>query len=67
LPFDNFAATIHQHFIMPTNKTYEYDYEWTGQEEKPKGVVLQEKNPWNKPNWGNSAKPASPGKSSFAA
>jgi hypothetical protein len=52
---------------MPTNKTYDYDYEWTGQEEKPKGVVLQEKNPWNKPNWGNSAKPASPGKSSFAA
>jgi hypothetical protein len=38
--------------IMPKAKVYEHDYEWTGQENKPKGVNLQEKNPWNKPDWG---------------
>lgn len=42
---------------MPKAKVYEHDYEWTGQENKPKGVNLQEKNPWNKPDWG--VKPAS--------
>lgn len=54
---------------MPSKKTYEYDYEWNGEENKQKGVVIQEKNPWNKPNWGNLSKPVStsPSKSSFAA
>jgi hypothetical protein len=42
---------------MPKTKVYEHDYEWTGQENKPKGVNIQEKNPWNKPEWG--ARPVS--------
>lgn len=51
--------------IMPKEKSYEYDYEWSGEENKPKGVNLHEKNPWNKPNWGNAAKPvASSGQTS---
>ena len=39
---------------MPKIKVYEHDYEWTGQENKPKGVNIQEKHPWNKPNWGEN-------------
>ena len=52
---------------MPKNKTYEYDYEWAGQENKPKGVNLQEKNPWSKPDWGNATKPAAGQTSSYVA
>lgn len=41
---------------MPKNKVYEYDYEWNGQENESKGVNINEKNPWNKPDWGTKPK-----------
>jgi hypothetical protein len=46
------SASCTQKLIMPKTKVYEYDYEWTGEENKLKGVNIQEKNPWNKPDWG---------------
>jgi hypothetical protein len=52
---------------MPKNKVYEHDYEWTGQENKAKGVNLQEKNPWSKPAWGSQSNERSCSTSSYAA
>lgn len=50
---------------MPKNRTYEYDYEWTGQENKSNGVNLHEKNQWSKPSWGSAAKPVTSGQTSY--
>lgn len=33
------------------NKTYEHDYEWSGNAGPVKGVNIVEKNPWSKPGW----------------
>jgi hypothetical protein len=41
---------------MPKNKVYEHDYEWSGQENESKGVNINEKNPWNRPQWGTKPK-----------
>ena len=41
---------------MSKNKVYEHDYEWKGQENESKGVNINEKNPWNKPDWGTKPK-----------